>query len=152
MRKGHAGWFLPAPGAQCLGKYTFSYSLIPHAGSWQKAKIWQEAHNFETPLRVIQTGMHRGKLPQELSFIQVKPENLVISGIKRAEDNNKLVVRLYNSSGEHLEGRLSSFFPLVKAQVLKLDEQFVKELPVNNQSRISFKVKPWQIVTLGLFG
>ncbi len=149
-RKGHAGWFLPTPGAQCLGRYTFHYSIIPHAGDWQKARIYLEAHNFDIPLRCMQTGIHEGKLPRELSFIQIEPDSLMVSAIKRAEKDKNLIIRLYNTSADQLEGRLSSFFPLIKAQIAELNEEPKEDLQIKDQNTVKFKVRPRQIITLAL--
>ncbi len=150
-RKHHAGWPLPLPGAQCLGKHTFYYSIIPHPGGWKKVRICREAHNFNTPLRSLQIGIHKGKLSRELSFIQIEPDGLMLSTIKRAEEGKKIIVRLYNTSADHLEGRLSSLFPLIKAQTVQLNEEPKDELQIKDQHSIQFEVRPWQIVTLALF-
>ena len=33
-------------GSQCLGKHTFRYAVMPHAGDWEKANLWQAADRF----------------------------------------------------------------------------------------------------------
>ncbi|MBA4380727.1 MAG: hypothetical protein C0393_08665, partial [Anaerolinea sp.] len=72
-RKGHAGPFLPTPGAQMIGKWTFDYSIIPHAVGWDSIPPtdsrqdgilpYDQAYAFEAPLRAASTGLHDGALP-----------------------------------------------------------------------------------------
>ena len=74
----------------------------------------------------------------------------MLSAIKRAEKGKKLIVRFYNNSADHVEGRLSSFFPLMKAQIVKLNEEPGENLCLRNQHAITFEAHPWQIITMGL--
>jgi len=42
-RKGLVGPPISTPNAQCIGRYEFFYSIIPHRGDWRKGRILQEA-------------------------------------------------------------------------------------------------------------
>ncbi|MCX6039315.1 MAG: hypothetical protein NTW99_15815, partial [Chloroflexi bacterium] len=79
-RKGHAGPSLETPGAQMPGPWAFDYSIIPHAGSWQKA--FAQAYAFETPMRLACTGLHTGTLPVSGSFVKVEPAAFVVSAVR----------------------------------------------------------------------
>ncbi|MCX6034489.1 MAG: hypothetical protein NTV38_05875, partial [Chloroflexi bacterium] len=81
-RKGHAGPSLETPGAQMPGTWAFDYSIIPHAGSWQKA--FTQAYAFETPMRLACTGLHGGTLPVSGSLVKVEPATFVVSAIKQS--------------------------------------------------------------------
>ena len=50
-RNGHAGPGLATPQAQCPGRHTFHYALVPHAGNYMTAQ--QQAQAFNAPLRAI---------------------------------------------------------------------------------------------------
>ncbi|MCK4450236.1 MAG: hypothetical protein KAX26_06560, partial [Anaerolineae bacterium] len=59
-RRGHAGPAEAVPEAQCPGRHTFRYSLIPHTGDYRQAHAL--AYGFQTDLRAIPTGAHPGPL------------------------------------------------------------------------------------------
>ena len=103
-RRGPAGPSLEAPGAQMPGRWTFHYSLIPHAGGWESA--FEEAHRFARPLRAVRTDRGTGSLPADGSVLEVEPHELVLSSLKIAEHGDGVVVRVYNTSDAPLQGRM----------------------------------------------
>src|SRR5262249_18550936 len=54
-----------APEAAEAGDHTFEYSLYPHAGDWSSSGVMEQAHSFNSPLRIISTDAHEGTLPTE---------------------------------------------------------------------------------------
>lgn len=48
-RKGYAGPPIFCPGAQCPGKHSFEYAVVPHTGSWSEASISRIAWRFSSP-------------------------------------------------------------------------------------------------------
>jgi len=149
-RKGQGGWSLPTPEAQCLGKYTFHYSIIPHSKDWEKAKTYIQAHNFNVPLRWIQIDSHPGNFPRDISFFQINPDNLIVSAIKKSEDSNSLIVRVYNTSSSDTKGTLYSYFPLKKVNFTGMDEQIKERLEIKSNSTVGFFARAWKVITLQL--
>ncbi|MFQ6066830.1 MAG: alpha-mannosidase [bacterium] len=149
-RKGHAAWPFPTPGAQCLGTHTFHYSLIPHRGDWQKARTFIEAHGFNTPMRCWQTRSHKGKLPSEISLVEIKPESLILSALKKAEEGEAIILRIYNTVPQTMEGSLSFFFPLKEAYLAGLNERRRERLKIQPKNFVKLKVKGFEIITLYL--
>ncbi|MCJ7667431.1 MAG: glycosyl hydrolase-related protein, partial [Anaerolineae bacterium] len=144
-RRGHAGPALETPGAQSPGRYIFAYSLIPHAGGWQRA--YREAHAFAAPLRAIPTGLHKGLLPPEQDFICIEPESLVISAIKMASLQG-LVVRFYNIEEKEAQGQLRLSIPFTKAMLVNLNEEVISEIPIDEEGGITLPVRGKEIVTV----
>ena len=149
-RKGHAAWPLPTPGAQCLGIHTFHYSLIPHGGDWQRARTFMEAESFNTPMRCWQTKSHRGKLPGKMSLVEIKPESLILSALKKAEEGEAIILRLYNTVPQTMEGSLSFFFPLKEAYLAGLNERPRERLDIQPGNMVKVTVKGFEIITLYL--
>ena len=81
----------PDPEAD-MGRHEFAYALMPHAGGWREAGVVAEAARFNAPLRWTAAS------PVE-SFAAVDDPNLVLDTIKRAEDSDALVLRLYEAHG-----------------------------------------------------
>ncbi len=103
-RRGPAGPSLETPGAQMPGRWTFHYSLIPHAGGWESA--FEKAHRFARPLRAVRSDRGTGSLPAGGSLLEVEPHELVLSSLKVAEDGDGVVVRVYNTADAPLQGRM----------------------------------------------
>ena len=128
-RRGHAGPELHTPEAQGLGTHTFEYALVPHAGDWrtEDAAVMQEAQAFEADMRVIITERHAGTLPRSMSFIHAAPSSLVVSAVKRAEDEDALVVRVHNPLDRHVRGELILAQPIREVRSVNLNEDEVPD-------------------------
>lgn len=81
------------------GRHQFAFALLPPAGNWRDAGVVGEATTFNTPLRAVATA------PAE-SFVTTDDPNLVIDTIKKAEDGDGLVVRLYECHGARGAARI----------------------------------------------
>ena len=92
-------------GSQCLGKHTFRYAVMPHAGDWQKANLWQTADRFNLAFVAAQTGPTKhGTEPLAKSFVEIKPDSLVVSAVKRSESGQGWIVRLFNPFDKTVKG------------------------------------------------
>ena len=83
--------------SQCLGQHTFHYAVMPHQGNWEKANLWNAAEQFNLPLVIGQTApSQNGSEPLQKSFLEVSDERIAISAVKRSENGNGWIVRLFN--------------------------------------------------------
>jgi alpha-mannosidase len=144
-RQGHAGPGLPTPGAQCPGRHTFEYALVPHSGGWQNA--YAQAHAFNAPLRAVATPASDGPLPSTLSSVQVDPPKFVIAALKQAEDGGGLIVRGYNIAGEAREVALRLDRPFRRATRVNLNEVPQEELAADGDA-VHFTARAKEIVTV----
>jgi mannosylglycerate hydrolase len=146
-RQGAAGPLLATPGAQMKGTYSFEYSIIPHAGSWESAI--HHAYSFARPMMARWTARHGGTLGPEESFVQVSPSSLLVSSVKSSEDGaGDVVLRLYNASNDYVEGRVKLFFPMARAELATLAEAAVQEIDVEDGGALKLDVRPHKIVTI----
>jgi mannosylglycerate hydrolase len=145
-RKGHAGPFMETPGAQMLGTWSFDYSVIPHEGDWKIA--CDQAYAFETPLKVIGTGLHDGKLPPVLSFVSVNPSSFKISAIKECENTRGWLVRGYNLTGESIEVTLQPWKSFRKVELVNLAEQRLASLKSGKDGSVVFNARGHEIVSI----
>jgi alpha-mannosidase len=90
-----------------LGTSRFRYALIPHAGDWRLASAPRAGEQFNTPLVAFVEPYHNGKLSKEgASFLEVGPENVVGTVLKRSQDTQRIIVRLYESHGKDGKARI----------------------------------------------
>jgi alpha-mannosidase len=80
------------------GIQKFHYRLLPHEGSWERAGTVKCALDLnQRPTAIIET-YHEGPLPQRDSYLSVDQDNIIVSVVKKAEDNDDLIVRCYESA------------------------------------------------------
>jgi len=82
------------------GHHHFHYALYPHAGTWKDALTVRHGWEYDYPLTAVVTTAHPGTLPAEHSFASVSPENVVLTAVKKAEDANGLIFRVYEWAGK----------------------------------------------------
>lgn len=94
-------------GSQCIGKQSFRYAVMPHAGDWEQANVWQAAERFTGKLLACQIGITKhGVNPLSHSFLELKVEGLHVSAIKRSESGLGWVVRVFNPSDKPMRNAL----------------------------------------------
>ena len=89
------------------GKHTTEYALYPHQGSWQQASTAQRAYEFNNRLVAVATGVHKGKLGESYSFVQIEPSSLILRTMKKCEDENAWMFQWYNLAGKESEAILT---------------------------------------------
>ena len=81
------------------GSQRFTYALLPHAGSWQRAGTVRAAAELnQRPVALIETH-HDGPLGHALTAVDVDRENVDVTVLKRAEDGGAVVVRAVETAG-----------------------------------------------------
>jgi alpha-mannosidase len=128
-----------------LGQHQFTYVLYPHPGSWEQAGTIQQALNLNHPLLAqANTDLSRAK---SHSFLSCKAENITLEAFKQAEDENGVILRLVER--HNTSGTATLVFDRVieKAWVCDLMENSESEIQSNGK-QLSFKVAPFEIVTL----
>jgi alpha-mannosidase len=123
------------------GEHRFAYALMPHAGGWRDAGVVVEARAFNQPLLWT-----RGST-EPRSFAAVDDPNLVIDTIKRAEDGDALVVRLYEAHGARGTARLRLGFPVRAARFANLLEDPGEPALVDGDA-IEISYRPYEVITL----
>jgi alpha-mannosidase len=73
----------------------------------------------------------------------------VVEAIKRAEDSDATVVRLYEAWGGRTKARLRTTLPARRAFLCDLLERDLEEIPVSD-GEIELELTPFKILTLKL--
>jgi alpha-mannosidase len=146
LHPGVRGYCIPTPDAQCLGVHTFEYALYPHAGDWRKGRAWEQAHRYVLPPAAFDVEPSPGDAG-DVSLLSVAPSELVLSAAKQAEDGAGVLVRLWNVSGETIEGQLTFGFPITEAWRTNLAEEPIRQLDVAGNT-VALSVGAHEIATL----
>jgi alpha-mannosidase len=133
----------PDPGAD-QGEHRFAYSLLPHAGGWQEV-TQREAYALNDP--IIALAGAGGAARQLPSLVRCDSPNVVIETVKRAEDGNGLLVRLYEGQRKRGPARLVMGFPVREARLTNLLEEDEDTLRVEGNT-VELALRPFQIATV----
>jgi alpha-mannosidase len=137
----------PDPAAD-QGWHEFTYSLLPHAGHLRESDIIHEAYALNDPLiaRLIPANAH-GDLPTAYAWAEVDTDHVVLETVKKAEDENAWIVRLYECKQYRSNAVTITFGqPIRKAVECNLLEE--DETRVDYQgNQLTFPVNPFEIKT-----
>ncbi|MBK6282564.1 MAG: hypothetical protein IPF54_07760 [Draconibacterium sp.] len=92
------------------GIHTFKMLLVPHKDSWKESNIVQLAEVLVAPPISIYQGIHGGKLPKSGSLLSTDKQNVIVTSIKLAEDNDDLIIRCVESAGIKSDVKLNLTF------------------------------------------
>jgi alpha-mannosidase len=87
--------------------------------------------------------------PVEVSFFSVSQPHVVLDTVKKAEDSDAIIIRLYEAHGSRGPLRLSSSLPVKSITRCNLLEE--EDVPVKwSNGGVDFEVTPFQLVTFKL--
>ena len=126
-------------------KHVFTYSLYPHQGTWREADTQKEAADLNQPLSAV-----NGGIPGEsYGFAGVKGDSVVLETVKRSEDGDGIILRLYESRNKRVNAKVSLSCAPVTVTECNLLEEPVDEAGglMIDQDGFSFVIKPYEIKT-----
>jgi alpha-mannosidase len=141
----------PDPDAD-QGHHHFHYALYPHAGTWKDALTVRHGWEYDYPLQAVVTTAHAGSLPAEHSFASVSPENVVLTAVKKAEDANGLIFRVYEWAGKDTTAEFHVPRGATGATVTNLMEHpegdALKVITENEGDVVKVPIKRYEILTI----
>jgi alpha-mannosidase len=129
------------------GQHEFTYSLYPHGGGWKDALTIRRGYELNYKLISLPFGKHQGTLAAKHSFLQAQPDNVIVTAVKKAEDDNALVFRFYEWAGKDGEVKLQLPPGAQSASETDLMERPIANLPVENAA-VTLRTKPYEIKTI----
>lgn len=107
------------------GEQSLTYRLLPHLQTWRESGVVRRALELNQPAEHLIETFHPGDLPRARSFAALHSDHVILTALKRAEEGDGMIVRLYESEGRAEDTTL---------------EVGARSVPV--------RLKPWEIVTL----
>lgn len=131
-------------------RHLFTYSLYPHKGDFREGRVIQEAYDLNCPLSAI---IANGKAGFRYSYLSVDAPNVFADTIKQSEDENGVVIRLYEAYGK----RTQVYVRLAEAEnktVYRCNcmEEEREELKWEENGLVQLWMHPYEILTLYVDG
>lgn len=127
------------------GTHQFRYALYPHRGGPQEGGVIPAAAAFNQPIQLHSTDTQ----PECRAWFAINNPAIVIDTVKKAEDSNDLIVRLYESHGGFQAGELRCDLKPVAAVQTDLLERELESLALD-RGKIPLQLKPFELLTLKL--
>jgi mannosylglycerate hydrolase len=101
-----SGIKIPAPDSQVRGKIVCEFALYGFAGGHISANVMTRAREYVTPItcynkipyNAMKLNVGEQNLPLSFSLLNKSEDGAVISVLKKAEDDDALIMRMYNPS------------------------------------------------------
>jgi alpha-mannosidase len=133
-----------------LGSHKFRLSVYPHKGNWEEGLVYPEALKFNQPLVLVETNNLVSKIENSVSFIKIKPENLIFSCFKKSEDEKAFVLRIYNPTEKKLDGEIEFLWKLTEVELITLEEKTIQPLNFSDNF-IRITIEPKKIFSLKVY-
>ncbi|MCL6544441.1 MAG: hypothetical protein K6T61_04375 [Bryobacteraceae bacterium] len=129
------------------GTYVFRYSISSGRGDWRDSRPWRTGASLNNPLVPVSVAddLSPKSLPPSYSFASVGGENLVVTALKKAEDGDALILRLFDTAGRRAETPVVLFGRSRPFQEVNLLEEGVADAGGK-----TLRVSPFEIKTVRL--
>jgi len=141
---GEGNWYLQE------GDHEFRFFIFSHKPGWENGYRLGIQANAPLLAVVNPASASFASLPEEQSFFSVSAPNVLISTIKKGEDDDSAVVRLFDIEGKDTDVTLNFIFPAAKSELVNIIEEEGKALPCQKNS-LKLKVGHQAIETLKLW-
>ena len=153
-RNMNAGPTLHTPDAQCIGRHTFRYSVMPLAGDPFAADLKTESDRYRVPPPTHQ-GVADGMVSGGGSLVRKTDPRVAVTAIKKAEKGDLLVVRMYNQATEKVIETLHFDVPVLDADKINLLEGLLEigraePAVTHGGMRLQVPLAPCEIATVAI--
>lgn len=122
-------------------EHFFTYSLYPHAGSWQEGRTAQEAAKLNQPVYVVP-----GREGISFSLMSVDAEHVMLETVKQAEDASGTVIRIYDYKNQRGPVTVTCGRKIKSVTECNLVEKELETVPCS-ESSFTFRIAPYEIKT-----
>jgi alpha-mannosidase len=129
------------------GVYTFRYSLSSGAGDWRTNKSYRSGMNWNSPLIGVSVvdDVSQKSLPPTQSFFSTGSNTLVLSTIKKADNDDAIVARVFEEEGASVSTPITFL-----GRTPELNEVNLLEESAGEPGQRLISVKPHAIKTVKL--
>lgn len=137
-----------------LGNHTIRFAFQPHGGGIHTPSDATRAGNaFNLPLNVVGTDVHEGPLPASAAYAELLTPNVMLSGLKQAEDSEAIIVRLYEIEGKAGAAHMRLADALCKPDAPAIETDVMEQPLAHNTAALqngvlSVDIAPYGMVTV----
>jgi alpha-mannosidase len=132
------------------GNHRYRMALLPHAGGWRARYRDGIGFNYRLLACVGNEGdsTQGASLPASDSFLHLDPPSLVLTAMKKSEDDDRIIIRFYEAEGNKSVAHIRLAVPIRHAWKTSLIEEQQEAITPRDDGTLELAVGPWEIVTL----
>ncbi|GAF83918.1 unnamed protein product, partial [marine sediment metagenome] len=116
------------------GKQEMKFAILPHNGKVTVAELVRGGTGFNQPLQIVSTDVHQGQFPATGNdCISCNPTNVLVTNIKKAEDEDAVIFRLQETAGKATQVKVELDGQLF-GDVIGVEEVDLLERPIDNST------------------
>jgi alpha-mannosidase len=115
-----------------IGRHEVHMAIYPFVGVTPVPAAIRMGQEFNRALRIVGTDVHDGRLPLTGQFVHLAAGDAVLTGIKQAEDDARLVLRLFNPTDKRATARLDFGHGAALPSPRAAEELDLLERPIKN--------------------
>jgi alpha-mannosidase len=127
-RKPDANWYLQR------GDHHFSYSFSSYKGAWQDGRQQAEQVNNPLVVQVVKRPEKKGALPELFSFAGTDQRNIILSAIKKCDDDPSVIIRAFDMEGKDTEVKINWFDKVSFVSKTNIIEENPQQIKTENKS------------------
>jgi len=142
---------MPAPDNHIAdqGFHEFIYALYAHSGDWKAGNTMRQGYELNYPLIGVITQAHGGALPARHSWARVDAGNVILTVMKKAEDDDGVIFRFYEFEGKPAQVKLQLPQKASAALETNLMEKHASPLALAADGRsVTVPTGPYEIKTV----
>lgn len=128
------------------GEHDFTYAFYPHAGDWRHGTV-QEGYELNAPLEARPTTASSGDVPPLSAFVSLDADNIIVDAVKKAEDSDGIIVRLYEAYGQRGDAELDFFRVPRQIDACNMVEEGFEEIE-HTGTRLQLYFTPYEVKTI----
>jgi alpha-mannosidase len=129
------------------GHHSYSFSITSHEGGWKNGIHFGRESNEQLFAIVAPQKFDQAMLDESLSFLKVEQENIIVTAMKKAENEDAMVIRLFNYDDHDTEINLNLWKSFNAAIETSLIEEEGKPLTLD-KNELQLKVGHHEIKTI----
>lgn len=139
----------PTPAAQLLGTHTVKFEILPFEGG-KLAEVFARGYQYQTELAVCQSAVRQGTLPAVFGFLNWSGVGLNLTGFKKKEGGNDVIVRFVNETAKPAAWTLERQEWFKGVYVSNVIEENLGSLATDETGHYNRTIKPFEIFTIGI--
>jgi alpha-mannosidase len=112
-----------------IGEHEMRLALSPTGAALETGELVQAGADFNHPLIPVATNVHEGGRPSEAGLLEVGPKNVVLTSLRKAADDDAIVIHLLETAGRAVTARVELSGALL-GEVVDAEEVDLIERPI----------------------
>ena len=132
------------------GSHEFTYSLYPHKGDYIEGGVVRAGYELNVPLTILPAD--HSITPESESLVIVDVKNVIVESVKKCEDSDDLILRLYECHGRGARAKVQLGFKAKDIILADLMENEISQKGLTKdageEDSCTLEFKPFEIQTL----